>query len=1460
MMPKRLQALLLMLAVLSNIDSKRRYATAQADQPPIFINAGGPIFTDSTGNVWSADIHFNTGKPYKPRKVVPIANTTEDTLYQTERWDPPTGPELRYDIPLLNGDYDVYLHFAEVYWTKVGQRVFNVSVAGSVVIENLDILAEAGSKTALIKHIPATVTGGSLAIKLIHVTENPKINAIEVHAVASSGTQASAPSPTLISSSASPTVAQPSMKGEEAPSAPSSTSSMSQPSSVSFDPIYINAGGATSVTASSGRVFQADNYFNTGKTWKSKTFVEISGTLDDDIYQNERYDVSDGEELKYNIDVPNGEYEVTLHFAEIYDKVYFVGGRVFTVVLEGSPVFFEMDIFAEAGPAHALVKTATTKVTDKVLTIEFLHVTENPKINAIEVHAVASSGTQTSAPSPTLISSSASPAVAQPSMKGEEASSAPASTSSMSQPSSVSFDPIYINAGGVTSFTDSSKRVFEPDNYFNTGKTWKSKTFVEISGTSDDGMYQNERYDVSDGEELKYNIDVPNGEYKVTLHFAEIYDKVYFVGGRVFTVVLEGSPVFFEMDIFAEAGPAHALVKTATTNVTDKVLTIEFLHVTENPKINAIEVHAVASSGTQTSAPSPTLISSSASPAGAQPSMKGEEASSAPASTPSGEGSFPTIRINAGGGNYTDSKGALWLADAYFNTGKTYKITRSIGGTHDKTLYQTERYDDGKAPQFLYNIPVPDGNFLVTLHFADIYQGTHEIGGRVFDVLVEDFGLCRDLDIYSEVGGDTALIKSTPAAVRDGFLTIELISIVDSAKISAIEIEALGSVTAHQAHAVPGGPYFTTDTDGNNLEAITVDGTYSHTHGQGANLFSWKWIVGGVQVGEGEVATLELPVGVHNLTLEVVDTDGDVARDYTTVTVRPFGYPDIVSLSPNQGDFAGGDRIVITGSGFVVTAVDVVVRFGLEPLSGPDITVVDDNTIEVHVTPPRAPGTAMVTVETPLGVSNALSFTYINFSLPPVKFTLGTILPFIYGPTTIAFGPDGKLYVGTQTGDIMKITLNDQYQVVNTLLSSVVSTSEPSLRSIMGIAFDPMDTSPNPTVYVAHSTLFHGDIFGNNGKVSAVSGAALDSIEHKITGLPVSDHDHGINGMEFGDQGELYIQVGGNTNAGIPGYLSTSGLQKEGVLSAATLVAYLSRPEFDGHVTYHNQTQDQASGFDVKVFAAGQRNPFDIVLHSNGNLYATDNGPNIGFGRVSLNCTHDDIDPHEGDKLNLIVEGGYYGHPNRKRGETDPRQCVWRSATGASDANFTAPLKALQSSSNGITEFQSDHFAGQLRGHLIVGRYKGALFDIQLSSDGKSVLYNVETLQSTGGLDVTQGPTGALFVARHDKGQIIYYAPDEPTWTELRVKSVFPRRGPESGGSLFTLYGENFDSFGDGTPTVTVGGEDCPLNAPATFQKIICTLPAGAGTVDIVVTAGSETTTFKRGYRFIPGNETSIMP
>ena len=120
---------------------------------------------------------------------------------------------------------------------------------------------------------------------------------------------------------------------------------------------------------------------------------------------------------------------------------------------------------------------------------------------------------------------------------------------------------------------------------------------------------------------------------------------------------------------------------------------------------------------------------------------------------------------------------------------------------------------------------------------------------------------------------------------------------------------------------------------------------------------------------------------------------------------------------------------------------------------------------------------------------------------------------------------------------------------------------------------------------------------------------------------------------------------------GIPGKLTKSQLQRENYFSAATNVANLGETCFNGQITYDKEIDGfPMSGFGptgVEVFAPGNRNPFGVVVHSNGNVYGTDNGPNNGFGRMATDCTDDPAaidnpnlipgipDEYEKDKLNV---------------------------------------------------------------------------------------------------------------------------------------------------------------------------------------------------------------------------------
>ena len=147
----------------------------------IRINAGGPSYTDSLGQVWVADAgYYNTGTAKSSTSA--IAATVNDPLYQKWRWDPDTDPVMTYSVPVPNGSYEVRLHFAEMESGKfvVGARVFDVQIEGATVLSNFDIFAQAGSRTALMRSVNTIVADSQLTITFRNKATQALISAIEI--------------------------------------------------------------------------------------------------------------------------------------------------------------------------------------------------------------------------------------------------------------------------------------------------------------------------------------------------------------------------------------------------------------------------------------------------------------------------------------------------------------------------------------------------------------------------------------------------------------------------------------------------------------------------------------------------------------------------------------------------------------------------------------------------------------------------------------------------------------------------------------------------------------------------------------------------------------------------------------------------------------------------------------------------------------------------------------------------------------------------------------------------------------------------------------------------------------------------------------------------------------------------------------------------------------------------------
>ena len=182
----------------------------------------------------------------------------------------------------------------------------------------------------------------------------------------------------------------------------------------------------------------------------------------------------------------------------------------------------------------------------------------------------------------------------------------------------------------------------------------------------------------------------------------------------------------------------------------------------------------------------------------------------------------------------------------------------------------------------------------------------------------------------------------------------------------------------------------------------------------------------------------------------------------------------------------------------------------------------------------------------------------INFDFAAAFDGIAGELPTLQNPTSLQFGPDGRLYVAEQNGSINAFTIVEQegeYQVVahEELLLGDGSQAIASIQNHNddGTLSDAVDrqvtglvvggVADNPVVYVSSSDpgiAFFEDtgLDTNSGVVTRLTwnGTEWEALD-LIRGLPRSEENHSINGMVLSkDDTKLYLAVGGNTNNGAP--------------------------------------------------------------------------------------------------------------------------------------------------------------------------------------------------------------------------------------------------------------------------------------------------------------------------------------
>ncbi len=167
------------------------------------INAGGILVTAEDGEtnwlnnededeVITSQYSVNTGERtvisnilYANRDAsIPayIDEATFTSLFSTERYDPITGDEMEFQIPLENGFYQVNLYVANSFagTAQEGDRVYDILLEGTTVEDNFDMITRFGHEVAGVVSHTVFVSDGVLNLGFSREVENPLINAIEV--------------------------------------------------------------------------------------------------------------------------------------------------------------------------------------------------------------------------------------------------------------------------------------------------------------------------------------------------------------------------------------------------------------------------------------------------------------------------------------------------------------------------------------------------------------------------------------------------------------------------------------------------------------------------------------------------------------------------------------------------------------------------------------------------------------------------------------------------------------------------------------------------------------------------------------------------------------------------------------------------------------------------------------------------------------------------------------------------------------------------------------------------------------------------------------------------------------------------------------------------------------------------------------------------------------------------------
>ncbi|HYL16141.1 MAG TPA: malectin domain-containing carbohydrate-binding protein, partial [Terriglobales bacterium] len=279
-----------------------------------------------------------------------------------------------------------------------------------------------------------------------------------------------------------------------------------------------------------------------------------------------------------------------------------------------------------------------------------------------------------------------------------------------------------------------------------------------------------------------------------------------------------------------------------------------------------------------------------------------------------------SVRINAGATtSYTDNNGNTWLQDQYVTGGTAYINSNTItGSTPAPQVYHSERYGQASS-SFAYNIPVSNGNYNVSLDFAEGYVTGP--GKRIFNVSINGTQVLTNFDIYAAAGGmNIPVVKTFNVAATNGTLNINFLpGSIENPKVNGIEV----------VPSTGGGGGSTLAIATSSMTSGTMGMNYSATLAAtgGTTPYSWSIASGTLPSGltltsNGSISGKPTSGGSYSFTAQVTDAAAHSASANLSINVL-VPSPSVAITSPASGATVSG-TIPVAGTGSDSVAVSSV--------------------------------------------------------------------------------------------------------------------------------------------------------------------------------------------------------------------------------------------------------------------------------------------------------------------------------------------------------------------------------------------------------------------------------------------------------------------------------------------------------------------------------------------------------